>query len=278
MNQSTYSEPLSLDASSHLHIGSSTITLGDNIAPPPQSTFTVAEHIFTAQSTGLAIAGTSLAPGASAVIILSTPISLAPGGTLATGSRTLALPSHSVFEVAGHAFTADPRGYAFGGHAVVAGSHGVYVDVSKVSPNDVPTNVRGGAAINHGNSIAFGNKVFRFPTPIRGCGEQCHRKPRRESFDAFRPIHLSRYIRQRNIGSPSYHLAYRTAILITLADGAIATLLTRGISVQWTTLHPGGPPVTISRTVMSLPASSNLIVGYTLQALPTVSPHTPRAQ
>jgi hypothetical protein len=29
---------------------------------------------------------------------------------------------------------------------------------------------------------------------------------------------------------------------------------------------------------MSLPASSNLIVGYTLQALPTVSPHTPRAQ
>lgn len=125
---------VSFDASSHLQIGSSTFNLGNNVASPAQSVFIVADHTLTAEPTSFAIAGTSLTPGGSAITIAGTPISLAPGGTLGIGSKTVALPAQSVFQVAGQSFTADPSGFAVGGRTVVAGSPGVYVDGSKVSP------------------------------------------------------------------------------------------------------------------------------------------------
>ena len=280
---------VSLDVSSHLHIGSSTINLGNNVASPAQSVFTVADHTFTAEPTSFAIAGTSLTPGGSAITISGTPISLAPGGTLGIGSKTIALPPQSVFQVAGQTVTANPSGFAVGGHTVVAGSPGFYVDGSKVSPDGVPVNIHGGAMIDYGNSIAFGNEILHFPSPT----------PSPTMIDGFtitdlpngvlidnaiitpgaapltfsgQPISLdtSGFI---HIGSASYPLTNSTLSPITLTDGAIATPLPDGVSVQGTVLYAGAPPVTIAGTVMSLDTSSNLIVGYTAQPLPTVSPY-----
>ena len=280
---------VSLDVSSHLQIGSSTINLGNNVASPAQSVFTVADHTFTAEPISFAIAGTSLTPGGSAITISGTPISLAPGGTLGIGSKTIALPPQSVFQVAGQTVTADPSGFAVGGHTVVAGSPGVYVDGSKVSPDGVPVNIHGGAMIDYGNSIAFGNEILHFPSPT----------PSPTTIDGFtitdlpngvlidkaiitpgaapltlsgQPISLdtSGFI---HIGSASYHLTNSTLNPITLADGAIATPLPDGVSVQGIILHAGAPPVTIAGTVVSFDTSSNLIVGYTAQPLPTVSPY-----
>ena len=103
---------VSLDASSRLQIGSSTINLGTDAGSATQSVFAVAGQTFTAQPTGFAIDGTTLAPGGSAVTISGTPVSLAPGGTLAIGSSTTALPAQTVFTVGGQTFTAEPTGFA----------------------------------------------------------------------------------------------------------------------------------------------------------------------
>ena len=103
---------VSLDASSRLQIGSSTINLGTDAGSATQSVFAVAGQTFTAQPTGFAIDGTTLAPGGSAVTISGTPVSLAPGGTLAIGSSTTVLPAQTVFTVGGQTFTAEPTGFA----------------------------------------------------------------------------------------------------------------------------------------------------------------------
>lgn len=112
---------VSLDASSHLQIGSSTINLGINTGSATQSVFAVAGQTFTAEPTGFAIAGTTLMPGGSAVIISGTPVSLAPGGTLAIGSSTLALPSQTIFTVGGQTFTAEPTGFAIASTSIAPG-------------------------------------------------------------------------------------------------------------------------------------------------------------
>ena len=112
---------VSLDASSRLQIGSSTINLGSNPASATQSVFAVAGQTFTAQPTGFVIDGTTLTPGGSAVIISGTPVSLAPGGTLAIGSSTIALPSQTVFTVGGQTFTAGPTGFAIGSTSISSG-------------------------------------------------------------------------------------------------------------------------------------------------------------
>ena len=112
---------VSLDASSRLQIGSSTINLGINTAPATQSVFAVAGQTFTAEPTGFAIAGTTLTPGGSAVTVSGTPVSLAPGGTLAIGSSTIALHSQTVFTVGGQIFTAEPTGFAIVGTSISPG-------------------------------------------------------------------------------------------------------------------------------------------------------------
>ena len=102
---------VSLDASSHLQIGSSTINLGIDATSATQSVFAVAGQTFTAEPTGFTIDGTTLTPGGSAITISGTAVSLAPGGSLAIGSSTIALPSQTVFIVGGQTFTAEPTGF-----------------------------------------------------------------------------------------------------------------------------------------------------------------------
>lgn len=143
--------------------------------------------------------------------------------------------------------------------------------------------------INYGNSIAFGNEILHFPSPT----------PSPTTIDGFTITDLPNGVLFNNaiitpgaapltlsgqpisldisgsihIGSASYHLTNSTLNPIKLVDGAVATPLPDGVSVQGNILHAGASPVTIAGTVLSLDTSSNLIVGYTAQPLPTVSPY-----
>lgn len=83
---------LSLDSSSHLRIGSSTMTLGAASSPTP-SIFTIGTQTLTVNPTGLPIASTSLMPGGPAVTIAGTLLSLGQNGIFVFGSSTITLPS-----------------------------------------------------------------------------------------------------------------------------------------------------------------------------------------
>lgn len=141
---------VSLDASSHLQIGSTTINLGINAASGTQSVFAVAGQTFTAEPTGFAIAGTTLTQGGSAITISRTPVSLAPGGTLAMGSSTIALPFQTVFTVGGQTFTAKPTGFAIASTFI---SPGQAITVSEII-----------VSLGFSGTLVMGSNTMSLPT------------------------------------------------------------------------------------------------------------------
>ena len=102
------------------------------MALPSQTVFTVGGQTFTAESTGFAIAGTSIFPG-HAVTISGTIVSLGPSGALVVGSETMSLPTQSVFTVDGQTFTAEPTGFVLEGATVAPGGPGVTVSGVDIS-------------------------------------------------------------------------------------------------------------------------------------------------
>lgn len=146
---------LSLDSSSHLQIGSSTINLGENAVstPPTQSIFSVGGQTFTAAPTGFSIApGTTLSPGGSAVTISGTPISLAPSGSaLVIGSSTMSLPTPTIFTVGGQVFTAAPAGFALGS--------------TTLTPNGAAATISGTAiSLGPSGSLVIGTNTLTLPS------------------------------------------------------------------------------------------------------------------
>ena len=79
---------VSLDASSHLHIGSSTADLGEDAASVSPQVVTVAGQAVTVNATAVNIAGVTLAPGGDGITVSGTRVSLDSAGALVVGSST----------------------------------------------------------------------------------------------------------------------------------------------------------------------------------------------
>ncbi len=77
---------VSLDASSNLHIGSSTIYLGDNAADISLQVFTVAGQVFTANPIAVDVAGVTLAPERNGITVSGRNVSLDSAGDLVVDS------------------------------------------------------------------------------------------------------------------------------------------------------------------------------------------------
>ena len=73
-------------------IGSSTQTLSSAVITPAD-VFTVGGQVITANPSGFAVAGASVLPGGTGVVVQGTEVSLAPGGTLVLGNSTVVLPT-----------------------------------------------------------------------------------------------------------------------------------------------------------------------------------------
>ena len=82
---------VSLDASSNLHIGSSTIYLGDNAAPMSPQVFTVAGQAFTANPNAVDVAGLTLALGGNGITVSGRNVSLNSAGNIVAGSSTISI-------------------------------------------------------------------------------------------------------------------------------------------------------------------------------------------
>ena len=82
---------VSLDTSSYLRIGSSTINLGENAVSLFPQVFTVAGQAITADPTAVNIAGVTLVPGGHGITVSGTGVSLDSAGELMVGSKILSV-------------------------------------------------------------------------------------------------------------------------------------------------------------------------------------------
>ncbi|MCJ1252203.1 hypothetical protein MMC24_000007 [Lignoscripta atroalba] len=112
-------------------IGSSTI------AVPQPSVFTIGDsggQVLTVDSSGFAIAGTSLTPGGPPLTISGTPISLGPSA-LIIGTSTIALqpPTPTVFSVGNQIFTPNVNGFAIASTSLYNGGPGMTISGTPIS-------------------------------------------------------------------------------------------------------------------------------------------------
>ena len=85
--------PVSLDSAGQLMVGSSTISFVTPVAKPLVTT--IAGQALTADRNAVLLASSTLTPGASAITLSGTPVSLDSSGELVIGSGTIALGSSS---------------------------------------------------------------------------------------------------------------------------------------------------------------------------------------
>ena len=261
---------VSLDASSHLQIGSTTVNLGINTASATQSVFVVAGQTFTAEPAGFAIAGTTLTPGGSAITISGTPVSLAPGGTLAIGSSTIGLPSKTAFTVGGQIFTAEPTGFAVAGTTLTPGGPAITISGTPVSLAPGGTLAIGSATIALPSQTIFtvGGQTFTAePTGFAIAGT---------SISPGHAVTISGTIVSLGpsgtlvVGFNTMSLPSETVFTV---GGQTFTAEPTGFAIASTSISPG-QAVTISGTIVSLGPSGTLVVGSNTMSLPTQSVFT----
>jgi len=131
---------ISLDPSGVLIIGSSTTrllapTLDSNIDSPRIMTF--AGQTFTANPTGLQVAGSQVLPGHAPVMLSGTSISLDSSAVLIVGSLSTHLPAPTpapnIGIVGGQTFTANPTGFLLAGTSLLPGGQGITVSGTQIS-------------------------------------------------------------------------------------------------------------------------------------------------
>lgn len=124
---------VTLGPSGILEIGSSTISLGLNVASPIPSAYTIGNQVFTPNPTAFSIDGTTISAGGPGVTIDATVVRLGSSGILDIGSSTISLaPSHA-YTAGGKVFTPNPSAFSIDGTVISAGGPGVNVDGTIVS-------------------------------------------------------------------------------------------------------------------------------------------------
>lgn len=143
---------VSLDSSGVLTVGDTTTTLA---TLPRPSIFTVGDSAFTANPTGFSVAGATLVPGGTGIVVDHTSISLNPSGSLVIGSSTTPLqtpaPTPAVITTDGQVFTVERGGLvAVDGVTLSSGGPGITV-------SGVPMSVGSGG-------VVIGSDTVRLPS------------------------------------------------------------------------------------------------------------------
>ena len=217
---------LSLDTLGHFIVGSKTIPLGSTTFPET-ITSNIAGQVITAAPNGVAVAGTTLRPGAPGMTLGGTLVSLDTASQLIVGSKTIPLESASsnsiITTIGGQVITAAPDQIAIAGTALRPGAAGVMVGGTLVS-------------LNTGGQLVVGSKTITLPSGSTGLGG---------------------LIMGGNGGIPSEVADPIT----TTIDGQVITAGPTALVMAGTTLAPGAPGFTIDGTVVSLNTAAQLVVG-----------------
>ena len=222
-----------------IHFGSSALVIGTStvhFAPevPTQMITTIAGHAVTAAPNGIAVAGTTLSPGAPGTTLDGTLLSLDTASQLIIGSKTIPLesasPSSRTTTIGGQVITAAPNGIVIAGTTLTPAASGVMVGGTLVS-------------LNTAGQLVVGSKTIALPSGGTGLGGLIM-----GGFD---------------IGASS-KLADP---LTTTIDGHVITAGPTAVAMAGTTLTPGAPGFTVDGTLVSLNAAAQLVVGSKTIAL-----------
>ena len=216
---------LSLDALGHFVVGSKTIPLGSTF--PETITSNIAGQVITAAPDGIAVAGTTLRPGAPGTTLSGTLISLDTASQLIVGSKTIPLepasPNSIITTIGGQVITAAPNGLAIAGTTLTPGVSGVRVGGTLVS-------------LNTAGQLIVGSHTMTLPSGDTGLG--------RLIMGGFSGV-------ASEVADP----------ITTTIDGQFITAGPTALVMAGTTLTPGAPGFTIDGTVVSLNMAAQLVVG-----------------
>ena len=216
---------LSLDTLGNFIVGSKTIPLGSTI--PETITSNIAGQMITAAPNGVAVAGTTLRPGALGMTLSGTLVSLDSANQLIVGSKTISLESASpgsiVTTIGGQVITAAPDKIAIAGTALTPGASGITVGGTLVS-------------FNTAGQLIVGAKTMTLPSGDTGFGGLIMGGHGGVSSEVADPI-------------------------TTTIDGQVITAGPTALVMAGTTLTPGAPGFTIDGTVLSLNTAAQLVVG-----------------
>ena len=217
---------LSLNTAGQLVVGSKTIPFGSKA--PETMTTNIAGQVITAAPNAVAVAGTTLTPGAPGITLDGTLLSLDTASGLIVGSKTVPLGSASpksiVTTIGGQVITAAPNGIAIGGTALTPGASGVSVGGTLVS-------------LNTAGQLVVGSKTVTLPNGSTGLG--------------------GLLMGGLGLGAPSEVAEPIT----TTIDGQVITAGPTALVMAATTLTPGASGFTIDGTVISLNTAAQLVVG-----------------
>lgn len=261
--------PVSLGTSGILVIGSSSVNLGSQDRAP--DTFEIGGETITADPTGFSVHDSQILPGSPPVTFSGTPISLGTSGILVIGSSSIDLqslnPTPDTFEIGGEAITADPTGFYIHGTQILPGSPPVFVSGTPVSLGTSAILVIGSSTINLSgptpapNAFNVGGQTFTAnPTGFIVAGT--------EVLPGGSAVVIAGTTLSLNpsgvleLGGASINLATQvpSADLIIVGDQTF-TANPSGFQIDGSSVLPGGTPVTISGTRLSLDASGELHVG-----------------
>lgn len=220
----------------------------------------------------------TIQPGAPAVTISNTPISLGDSG-LVIGSSTIALPTPApntpTFTVGGHIFTAHSGGLFIPGQSVSAGGSPLTLSGTRISAGAGSVVVGSSTAIipsagSPPSTFAVGSQTFTADSvgrvAISGSSVQSGGSP-----ITLGGIEISLGSSGLAVGSTTIQVPNLGSSRTFVVGGQTFTSDEKGITVSGKTLQEGGSPITLGGSQISLGASG-LMVGSSNIALPTLNP------
>ena len=269
---------VSLGPSGALLIGSSSTNILPTLSAVAGPVFTVGGLTFTKSSSNVLVDGKTLAAGGPAATVAGTQVSLASDGRLVVGSLTTNVPistsSGEVFTAGGFVFTEGSSDVVVDGETLFLGGSPVTVAGTQVSlgsdgklivgslTTNLPTSITsgpiftaGGLVFTEGSSdlVVEGKTVFPGGSPVTIAGT---------------PVTLGSD-GKLTVGSLT------TALPTRITNGPVFTagglVFSEGLSdvvVDGKTLFPGGSPITVAGTPVTLGSDGKLTVGSTTTTLP----------
>ena len=261
--------PVSLATSGHLVIGSSSVELELQDSAP--NTLEIGGETITANPAGFFVYGSQILPGSSPVLISGTPVSLGTSANLVIGTSTINLSgqtsSANAFKIGDENFVANPSGFTIAGSQVLPGGSAVMVSGTTLSLSPSGVLDIGGASIDlsspapPADSINVGGQTFTVnPIGFTIAGSKVLPGGSAVIISGT-PLSLNPS-GVLNIGGASINLAspVPSADLINVGS-QIYTANPSGFPIDGSTIIPGGAPITISGTPISLDKSGKLHVG-----------------
>lgn len=271
-------------------IGDSGVVPDHNVPPVPftPKIVTAAGQTFEANPEAISIAGATLLPGGEGITISGTPIRLAPSGTLLVGNSPIPIPPTppkavpaplepaAVFTIADQTFTANPTGFTIAGTSVKAG--GVPVTISGTP-----------VALDNSGGLVIGASSFQIPNQNDASVFTVGNQPFTAKPSGFVvggstvlpggvPVTISGTpVALDNsgglvIGTSSFPIPNQNAASIFTIGKQPFTANPSGFVIAGSTVLPGGAPVTISGTQVSLDQAGGLVIGSSTIKLPLQTP------